>query len=113
MLIGGLFSTVRDVTRNYIARLSPDGSLDTTLDLYVDSGMIRSIALQADGKILIGGLFSLGGGWNKNIFRLNPDGTPDANFDPNNNPLLITIMRFSPSSLRPMERYLSAERSIA
>ena len=73
------------VSRNRIARLETDGRLDRTLDLgLVTTGSFYSIAVQPDGKILIGGFFSsvLGVARN-NIARLNPDGTLDMEFDPN------------------------------
>jgi len=75
ILIGGNFTTVLGVTRNRIARLNTDGTLDTTfnpnasLDVY-------SIALQSDGKILVGGVFnganSIGGQTRNRIARLDP-----------------------------------------
>ena len=43
-----------------------------------------SIAVQADGKILVGGCFTSIGGQARNyIARLNADGTVDATFNPN------------------------------
>ena len=66
VLIGGDFTTLSPnggaaVTRNHIARLNPDGTLDTTFDPNAD-GIVRSIAVQSDGKILAGGDFSTIGG---------------------------------------------------
>ena len=49
---------------------------------------VRTMALQTDGKILVGGAFrTLGGGGmgtttRNNIGRLNPDGTMDTTFNP-------------------------------
>ena len=57
ILIGGSFSTVLGVTRNNIARLNTDGTLDTTFNPNADSD-VYAIAVQADGKILVGGFFS-------------------------------------------------------
>src|ERR1017187_8545276 len=61
ILIGGQFTTLSPngggaVTRNYIARLNPDGTLDTAFDPNAP-GNVFSIAVQADGKILLGGRF--------------------------------------------------------
>jgi uncharacterized delta-60 repeat protein len=78
ILIGGSFNSLNDVKRNKIARLNTDGSLDETFDpgKFVDSNML-SIALQPDGKILVGGVFT----YNKaGLMRLNSDGTLDENF---------------------------------
>ena len=81
ILIGGDFTSVGGTARNYIARLNPDGSVDT-FDPNAD-GPVYSIAVQPDGKILIGGGFTNVGGTARNyIARLNPDGRVDT-FDPN------------------------------
>jgi uncharacterized delta-60 repeat protein len=72
ILIGGNFTTVLGVPRNYIARLNSDGTLDTTFNPNADDQIVR-LALQADGKILAGGLFSsIGGQTRSRIARLDP-----------------------------------------
>lgn len=44
-------------------------------------GTVRTIAVQADGKILVGGYFSsVGGSSRTNIARLKPDGSVDDTF---------------------------------
>ena len=84
ILIGGPFVGVGGVTRNGIARLHPDGSVDAAFDPNI-SGFAR-IAIQSDGKILVGGGFtSVGGVTRNNIARLNTDGTLDTSFNPNAN----------------------------
>lgn len=84
ILIGGFFTTVNGVSRNYIARLNANGSLDTGFD--PGSGTddtVRSIAVQPGGKIVIGGLFTSVDGVGRNrIARLNADGSLDTGFDP-------------------------------
>ena len=62
ILIGGDFTTLSPnggaaVTRNRIARLNPDGTLDTAFNPNAN-GHVNAIAVQADGKILVGGHFS-------------------------------------------------------
>jgi len=59
ILIAGDFIQVHGVEWNRIARLNADGSLDTTFNPGAgpNSG-VRCIALQPDGKILIGGIFT-------------------------------------------------------
>jgi uncharacterized delta-60 repeat protein len=84
ILLGGDFIRVNQVERNHVARLNADGSLDTTFDpgSGPNSG-IRCLAQQADGKILIGGIFtSVQGVPRSRIARLKPDGTLDSTFDP-------------------------------
>ena len=62
ILLGGDFTTLSPnggapVTRNRIARLNPDGTLDTAFNPNA-SGPVLTIAVQADGKILAGGEFN-------------------------------------------------------
>lgn len=84
MLIGGWFSSVNGVSRNRIARINPDGSVDTTFNPGLGAnGFVGTIALQNDGKVLIGGLFSSVNNVPMNgIARLRPDGTVDTSFNP-------------------------------
>lgn len=72
-----------------VARLNPDGSLDTgfgtdgTADIEV-AGMAKSITVQADGKILVAGYNEEEGtGFDFKIIRLNQDGTFDVGFGDN------------------------------
>jgi len=83
IIIGGRFSTINGTTRNRIARLNSDGTLDTSF-LAAGSGLngdLGSLALQADGKTVIGGVFTNVNGTARNgIARLNSDGTLDTSF---------------------------------
>ncbi len=86
ILVGGHFSTLAGQGRNNIGRLNPDGSVDTlfnpgaTQNSYVS---VSCLALQLDGKILVGGSFtSLGGQARTNIGRLNLNGSVDPDFAP-------------------------------
>lgn len=86
ILIGGSFGSVNGTSRLCIARLNADGSLDSTfapLSLFTSAGDIQAMALQPDGKIIVGGLFfySLGGSPRQYIARINTDGTLDTTFD--------------------------------
>ena len=84
ILIGGDFTQVNGVPRNHIARLNVDGSLDTTFNPGAGpSDSVRAIAIQVDGKSVIGGLFTMVGGAGLNhIARLNANGSVDATFNP-------------------------------
>jgi uncharacterized delta-60 repeat protein len=84
ILIAGEFTNYNGVVRNCIARLNTDGSLDTDLEPGAGAnGAIRSLAVQADGKILIGGDFTTYGGAARNhIARINSDGSLDSDFNP-------------------------------
>ena len=83
VVIGGLFTRVNGTNRNFIARLNADGSLDTSFDTFVGANNpVYALALQADGRVLVGGLFTLMNGTARNfIARLNPDGTVDPLFN--------------------------------
>ncbi len=87
ILIGGWFTSIGGVARKYIARLNPDGTVDSEFDPKLDypfSGFVYPIAIQADGKIIVGGDFtSVSGVSRRSIARLNADGTVEASFDPN------------------------------
>src|SRR5947207_757174 len=84
ILIAGAFTEFNGVPRNRIARLNPDGSVDTAFDPGAGADDdINAVAIQPDGRIVIGGFFSQFNGVNRSgIVRLNPDGSLDASFDP-------------------------------
>src|SRR5207237_7133326 len=74
------------VNRNRIARLNPDGTLDTVFNPSANN-TVRAIVVQADGKILIGGDFTVLGDVPRfargRIARLDrTTGVPDS-FNPN------------------------------
>ncbi len=84
VLIGGDFTAVNGQGRNHIARLNADGSLD--LSFNPPSGAndsVRTIAIQTDERILIGGLFTnVNGSAFNRIARLLPSGATDSSFTP-------------------------------
>jgi uncharacterized delta-60 repeat protein len=82
-LIGGYFTTVNGVSRNGIARLNADGSLDTGFQngLAGANGPVFWVAVQSDGRVLVGGEFTTVNGVSRNnIARLNTDGSLDPGF---------------------------------
>ena len=89
ILIAGDFSQVNNfpngVARNGIARLNEDGSVDTTfmngLSGAQSARRVYVVAVQDDGKVLIGGDFQdVNGEARSGIARLNTDGTLDSSF---------------------------------
>ena len=84
VLIGGDFDKVNGVERANIARLNPDGSVDTSFGAQGGpSGRVQDLALQEDGKVVIGGRFINVAGSPRNYFaRLDTDGSLDTTFDP-------------------------------
>jgi len=93
MLIGGNFTTLQPngaasaSGRVGIARLNANGTLDTSFSfISVNSVNVSSMAVQSDGRVLIGGYFtSVNGTARRRIARVNADGTLDTGFDPNAN----------------------------
>jgi len=84
ILIGGSFSHYNGTGKNKIARLNSDGSLDNSFNTSIGrAGLIFQVVLQTDGKILIGGEFTLNTGATiSHLARLNSDGSLDASFNP-------------------------------
>lgn len=84
IVLVGSFSTFAGVTRNRVARLLADGGLDTSFDPGTGpNSSVEALAIQADGKILIGGNFTSVAGVTRNrVARLLPDGGLDSSFAP-------------------------------
>ena len=86
IFVGGYFSDFGGQVRNNIAWANPDGSVDSSF-----AGLggatefepnIWTLATQADGKVIMTGLFSSHDGVpHNNVLRVNPDGTVDSSFD--------------------------------
>lgn len=88
IILGGDFNSFNGTARETLVRLNADGSVDTTWvgpDFPGGNpwGWVKSLALQPDGKLLVGGVFYLGNGspWKNGLCRLNADGSLDASFD--------------------------------
>jgi len=95
IIIGGGFTTVGGTNRNHIARLNVDGSVDATFNPGALGGIneLNSLAVQADGKILVGGGFTtLGGQSRTNLGRLNGDGSLDTTFTNGANNTVSTLV---------------------
>ena len=87
-LLWGQFTEIAGNTRCGLARLNADGSLDTTFlpaparppNSYFP--LIHAVAVQSDGKVLLGGEFSSVGDLARTgIARLNADGSVDPTFE--------------------------------
>jgi uncharacterized repeat protein (TIGR01451 family)/uncharacterized delta-60 repeat protein len=83
IIIGGDFTSVNGVSYNRIARLNPDGTLDTTFNPGTGAAdTIRALAIQLDGRVLVGGAFTNFNGTLLNRYaRLNVDGSLNASFN--------------------------------
>lgn len=83
ILVGGDFTSYNGLTENRLIRLNNDGSKDTSFNTGTGFNVaVNTIALQPDGKILVGGDFTLYNGVTEyRIIRLNGDGTKDTSFN--------------------------------
>jgi len=88
IVLGGQFTTINDTARKYVARLNADGSIESTATFNPGTGadsLVATVAVQGDGKILLGGFFAkVNGAVRNRIARLNADGTVEstATFNP-------------------------------
>ncbi|WP_165821974.1 T9SS type A sorting domain-containing protein [Hymenobacter edaphi] len=94
LLVGGFFFAYNgdDAAPNYLLRLNVDGTLDKTFNYVPGStttggnNYVQALALQPDGKILVGGDLSAYNGdaaAPNYVMRLNADGTLDTSFNYN------------------------------
>ncbi|HLM62552.1 MAG TPA: FG-GAP-like repeat-containing protein, partial [Pyrinomonadaceae bacterium] len=98
ILVGGYFRSVfpgqpsiGGQQRNHIARLNTDGTADSTFNPNAND-LVRALAIQPDGKIIVGGDFTLIAGQSRSrIARLNFDGTLDTTFNPNANDQVTSL----------------------
>ncbi len=100
ILVGGAFDRLGGggsgtTARSRIGRLNADGSIDAAFNPGTN-GPVRSIAVQPDGRILVGGNFTLLGGAatmaRNYIGRLESDGSLDASFDPGANRRVLAVV---------------------
>jgi len=84
ILVGGIFTSFNGTSRNRIARLNSDGTLDNTFNPGTGfDSTVYDISLQADGKIIVAGIFNnFNGTVRPKIIRINQDGSIDMSFNP-------------------------------
>jgi len=87
IVIGGNFTSFNGASRYHIARLNPDGTVDTNfnpgLGVRGSGAIVWSLSLEPNGQIIIGGNFTSYNTNNiLNVARLNPDGSLDTSFNP-------------------------------
>lgn len=87
----GLFVTYNGVAQNRVTRIDTSGARDNTFTIGTGaSAAVNTVALQPDGKILIGGAFTKYNNITHNrIARLNADGTIDASYTASITNLLV------------------------
>lgn len=83
ILVGGEFTTINGQPAPYLARLHPDGTLDTSANFAVN-GPIWRLAVQPDSKIIVAGNFSMLQEVERHgVARLQTNGLIDLSFDAN------------------------------
>ncbi|MDQ3076036.1 MAG: Ig-like domain-containing protein [bacterium] len=84
ILIGGIYTGLNGNTRNRLVRLNSDGTEDTAFYTNLGTGfngLVKSLTVQSDGDILVGGEYTeLNGNTRNKLVRLNSDGTEDTAF---------------------------------
>jgi uncharacterized delta-60 repeat protein len=87
VLIGGAFPWFHNAGDGFFARLSSDGSLDTSFPIYGSGGLVgltvASIEIESDGEIIVGGCYDYYGNVEGEIWRLNSDGSRNAAYSTN------------------------------
>src|SRR5262249_35011166 len=89
VIAGGSFTGMGGTTNRYrIARLNSNGALDGTFNPGTGAdNLVQAVAVQSDGKVLLGGTFLTVNTSNRNyIARLNSNGSVDATFAPGTGP---------------------------
>ncbi|MFC6245231.1 T9SS sorting signal type C domain-containing protein [Flavobacterium psychroterrae] len=83
VIVVGSFTKYNNVTVNRIARILPNGALDTSFNTGSGAALnITDVAISSDNKILISGNFiSFNGATTSKIARLLPDGSIDTSFN--------------------------------
>jgi hypothetical protein len=110
ILIGGYFDSVNGISRNRIARLEENGALDTTFSVGVAgvstfSGRnVRSIRIQSDGKILLGGLFTFVSGTPRNNIARLQDSPIEASLHTTSDTVESIDLFVASTSSSPAER---------
>ncbi|PXY44922.1 T9SS type A sorting domain-containing protein [Flavobacterium hydrophilum] len=88
ILVAGDFNVFQGKLQRGLIRLNPDGSKDTSLNIgtgflknYFEDNCIKSMIVQPDGKIVLGGGFNYYQDKSQDfLIRLNSDGSKDTSF---------------------------------
>ncbi len=82
IIVGGDYTSYNSTSINRLIRLNTDGSIDSSFN--IGNGFdksVNAVAIQSDGKIVVGGLFTNYNGVSaRMLIRLNSDGSIDNSF---------------------------------
>jgi uncharacterized delta-60 repeat protein len=83
IIVGGFFTTYKDVSCNRIVRLNTDGSIDNTFSVGVGfDGSVGNIKITNDNLIYVGGSFTTYQNLNyRSVVRLDLNGSIDVSFN--------------------------------
>lgn len=83
IIVGGSFTSYNGITENRIIRFNSNGTKDISFNTGTGfDGVVNTIVLQNNGKIVVGGIFSsYNGVLTGSVVRLNNDGTRDTTFN--------------------------------
>ena len=83
LYLGGFFTTYNGVTNNYIIKLNPDGTKDTSFSAGTGfNDYTTCLGLTSDEKLFVGGRYaSYQGVASSRFIKLNSDGTKDTSFN--------------------------------
>lgn len=82
VLVGGIFTAFNGQPANRLVRLLESGVTDTSFSppALNPSGYVSHLVLQPDGRIVVGGFFTVLGGSRRQVIRLLPNGMLDTGF---------------------------------
>jgi uncharacterized delta-60 repeat protein len=82
LIVAGSFTYYQGQPQPYLVRLNQNGSIDQSFNVGTGpNSTVRSLAIQLDGRVLVGGTFTnFNGTLINGIVRLNADGSVDTNF---------------------------------
>ncbi len=82
VILGGNFQKIEGQARTNVARLLPDGKLDTSFNIRVD-GPVHALLIDGNGRIQVGGGFATVNGLvRRSLARLTSTGALDGTFAP-------------------------------
>ncbi|HNP54432.1 MAG TPA: delta-60 repeat domain-containing protein, partial [Ferruginibacter sp.] len=100
LVVGGMFDSYNGVNEHNIIRLNADGTIDHSFDpgsgIATSPGfgnpVVYSLALDDNGKILVGGNFQLYNGTSvTGLVRINSDGSRDNSFQTGSGPTFLNV----------------------
>ncbi|MFN8285295.1 MAG: T9SS type A sorting domain-containing protein [Chitinophagales bacterium] len=96
IIVVGIFTMAGGVSKNRIARFNANGTLDVAYNIGTASpATLYTVALQTDGKAVVGGAFTtFNGAAHNRIVRLNTDGTVDSTYTVSLNNIPYKLLNF-------------------